>query len=149
MTVGAQRDPLKELLAVQQRMNQLFESALAKTEFDAQEGVDGWVPVSDVYTTSDAMVICLELPGLTQEQIDLRLAGDDLIVSGEREMARGGPGEQYHRVERSYGKFSRRFRLPSTVDRGSVDASYRDGVLRVELHKKDTGDNEPFRVAIH
>jgi len=125
MTVRAQRDPLKELLAVQKRMNQLFESALAKTDFDAQEGVDGWTPVSDVYTTSASMVICLELPGLTQEQIDLRLTGDDLIVAGEREMARGGHGEQYHRVERSYGKFCRRFRLPSAVDRGSVDASYR------------------------
>jgi len=149
MTVGAQRDSLKELLAVQKRMNQLFESALAKTDFDAQEGVDGWTPVSDVYTTSRSMVICLELPGLAQEQIDLRLTGDDLIVSGEREMSRGGHGEQYHRVERSYGKFCRRFRLPSAVDRSSVEASYRDGVLRVVLSKKETGDSEPFRVEIH
>ena len=149
MTVGAQRDSLKELLAVQKRMNQLFESALARTDFDAQEGVDGWTPVSDVYSTSGSMIICLELPGLTQEQIDLRLTGDDLIVAGEREMARGGHGEQYHRVERSYGKFCRRFRLPSAVERGSVDASYRDGVLRVVLSKKETGDSEPFRVAIH
>ena len=149
MTVSTQRDPLKELLAVQKRMNQLFESALAKTDFDAQEGVDGWTPVSDVYTSSGSMVICLELPGLIQEQIDLRLTGDDLIVSGEREMARGGNGEQYHRVERSNGKFCRRFRLPSAVDRTSVDASYREGVLRVVLRKKETGDTEPFRVAIH
>ena len=149
MTVGTQRDPLKELLTVQKRMNKLFESALAKTDFGAQEGVDGWTPVSDVSTTTGSMVICLELPGLIQEQIDVRLAGDDLIVAGEREMARGGSGEQYHRVERSYGKFCRRFRLPSAVDRGSVDASYRDGVLRVVLQKKATGDSAPFRVAIH
>jgi HSP20 family protein len=149
MAVGAQRDPLKELLAVQQRMNRLFESALARTDFDAQEGVDVWTPVSDVHTNPHSMLICLELPGLTQEQIDLRLSGDDLIVSGERRMAGGGPGEQYHRVERSYGKFSRRFRLPSAVDRGSIDASYRDGVLRVRLQKKAQGDSEPFRVAIH
>jgi len=60
-----------------------------------------------------------------------------------------GAGEQYHRVERSYGKFCRRFRLPSAVDRSSVDASYRDGVLRVVLQMKATGDSEPFRVAIH
>ena len=149
MTASAQRDPLKELLTVQKRMNQLFDSALARTDFDTQEGVDGWTPVSDVYVTPNSMVICLELPGLKQEEIELRLADDDLIVAGERRMDPGGPGEQYHRVERSYGKFSRRFRLPSAVERGSVEASYRDGVLRVVLPKKHALDPEAVRVEIN
>jgi HSP20 family protein len=149
MTARSPRDPLKELLTVQKRMNQLFDSALGKTDFDTQEGVDSWAPVCDVYTTGRALVLCLELPGVDQDQIELRLAGDDLIVAGEREMEKGRPGEQFHRVERSYGKFCRRFRLPSAVDRGSVDASYRDGVLRVELRKKESDDPRAVRVAIH
>src|SRR6185436_2347480 len=109
----AEWDPLKELVGVQERMNKLFESALAKTNFDADGGVGAWAPVTDVYETPDQFVLCLELPGLDQKDIDLRMDGDELVVQGERRMEREQPGEQFHRVERSYGKFVRRFPIPS------------------------------------
>lgn len=141
-------DPLKELVGIQERMNKLFESALARTNFDADGGVGAWTPVADVYETGGRIVFCLELPGLEQADIDLRLENDDLIVQGERRMERGSPGEQFHRVERSYGKFLRRFRLPSHVDPSSVHAAYRNGVLTITLDKRDDAEKKPIRVAI-
>jgi HSP20 family protein len=141
-------DPLSELRGVQKRLNQLFESALARSNFDAQEDFDSWSPVCDAYESSEALVVCLELPGLEQEDIELRLDGDDLIVEGLRKMARGQAAEHYHRVERSFGRFQRRFHLPSTVDRGGVTASYRDGVLRVELPNTTGKQPASFKVTI-
>jgi len=141
-----EREPFNELRAVQKRLNQLFEAALARSNFEAQEGVNAWTPVCDAYETSQELVLCLEIPGLEQDEIDLRLDGDDLVVAGERRMERGRPGERYHRVERSFGKFQRRFRLPSAVERGAVRATYRNGVLRVQL--PTTGRRRPERLAV-
>lgn len=149
MSVPGRWDPWKELLAVQKRMNQLFDGALGGTEFDAPDAPDTWVPVCDVYETERALVICLELPGVEQHAIDVRLEGDELVVAGERERQRGGSGEQFHRVERSFGKFARRFRLPSSAERSAVEASYRHGVLRVVVGKKEDDHSGPVRVAIH
>ena len=87
---------------------------MARTNFETSEGLGNWAPTCDVYETADrAVVLCLELPGLEQDQIDLRIDGDDLIVEGERKLDREQAGEQHHRVERAYGSFSRRFNLPS------------------------------------
>ena len=141
-------DPLNELLTVQKRMNQLFESALARTDFDTQKGVDTWTPVCDVYEAAGSFTLCLELPGLEQERIDVRLDGDDLVVSGEREIDREGSAEQFHRVECSYGKFSRRFRLPSTVARDAVEATYRNGLLRIALPNSGHRPTDSIRVSI-
>lgn len=148
MTTQASWDPWRELLTVQKRMNKLFDSALGRSDFEALGGVDTWTPVCDVYRTPDSLVVCLELSGLSQERIELRMEGDDLIVSGEREMDKERRAEQFHRVERSYGKFSRRFHLPTAVDREAVSASYRDGVLSVVLPNRDRTAPRPIRVAI-
>ena len=141
-------DPLKELVVVQQRMNKLFETALARTNFDADGGVGAWVPVSDVHESADGLVVCLELPGLVASDIDVRVDGDELVVQGERRMDREHPGEQYHRVERSYGKFARRFALSSDVDRDSAVAAYKNGVLTVRLSRRESEGRKPIRLAI-
>jgi HSP20 family protein len=141
-------DPLKDLVGIQERMNKLFESALVRTNFDTEGGVGAWTPVADVYETPTQVVFSLELPGLSLGDIDLKLEDDDLIVHGERKMQREEAGEQFHRVERSYGKFARRFRLPSHVDRDSVEATYRDGVVTVALSKRDGASKKPIRVSI-
>jgi len=148
MKRGADWSPLSELLNVQKRMNQLFESALARSDFEDQEGLGLWTPVCDAYETAEELVVCLELPGLVREQIDVRLDGDELIVEGSREMGREHDGEQFHRVERSYGKFSRRLRLPSTVDRSTVSATYRNGVLRVALPTRGGETRGPISVSV-
>jgi HSP20 family protein len=148
MAVRGQWDPMKEMLQVQKRLNDLFETALARTDFGTEEGVGAWTPLADVYESREALHLDLELPGLEQEQIAVRLDGDELVVEGQREMDREQEGEQFHRVERSYGKFSRRFRLPSTVDRNAVDAVYRCGLLRVKVPRKRKGQAETVRVSV-
>ena len=148
MSAGRDSDPLRELLKIQKRVNEVCEGAMARTDFDAASGVDSWTPVSDVYETPGQLVLCLELPGLAQDQIDLRIDGDDLVVEGERKMDREHASEQFHRVERAYGKFSRRFHLPSNVVRDSVDARYRDGLLVVRLPRLVSSDPTTRRVSI-
>jgi HSP20 family protein len=146
MTRPGDRNPFAELRSVQKRLNQLFEGALARSNFEAPDGFDSWTPVCDAYETAQALVLCLELPGLGPDDIDLKLEGDELAVRGERRTEPGQSGERYHRVERSFGKFERSFPLPPAVDRGAVRASYRDGVLRVEL--PTTGRKQPAGVRV-
>jgi HSP20 family protein len=148
MKKSSEWEPLRELQHVQKRMNDLFESTLARSNFETQDGFNSWTPVCDAYATSGALVLCLELPGLEQQNIDLRVEGDELVVEGERMMEREQEGEHFHRVERSYGRFSRRFHLPLSVNREAVQASYNNGVLRVELPGKGSAKQEPIKVDI-
>jgi HSP20 family protein len=148
MAQSTEWDPMSDLMSVQKQMNELFENALAKVGFEPDAGVGSWMPVADVFDEPGVRFFCLELPGLSLEDIEVRIDGDELIVEGDRRMERGQPGEQFHRVERSYGKFARRFRLPSSVDRGSVKAKYRNGVLAISLDKKSEAEPEKFDVSI-
>jgi HSP20 family protein len=139
---------MNELANVQKQMNKLVESALARTDFQAPGGVGSWEPLADVYETEGTLVVCLEIPGLGQDQIDVRVDGDELVVEGERRMDREQPGEHFHRVERSYGHFLRRFRLPSYVDRESIEAVYRDGVLKITLLRTGNAGPRAIRVSV-
>lgn len=148
MTNRGEWDPLREMLGVQKRMNDLFETALARSNFDAANGIDAWTPVCDVFADGGRLVLSIELPGMEQDDIHLRIDGDELVVEGAREMDAKQPGERYHRVERAYGRFGRRFRLPSTADRGAVRATYRAGVLTVVVPEKGGSASGPIRVEI-
>jgi HSP20 family protein len=83
-----------------------------------------------------------------QGDIDVKIDRDDLVVEGARTMQRESDGERFHRVERSYGKFSRRFRLPSAVDRGGIQAVLRDGLLSVTLPKRADAGPVSLKVSI-
>src|SRR5512139_3183024 len=127
-------------------MNRLFESALARTNFDSEGGVGPWTPVADVYETPESVHVLLELPGVAPSEVDVRVEGEEMVISGEVRMDR--PGDQFHRVERTYGRFSRRFPLPSGIDRGSVRASFRQGVLFVEMARRGDEESRTIRVSV-
>lgn len=141
-------DPLQELAGVQHRMNRLFESALARRDFEDEGGFGAWSPVSDVVETTDCLQFWLEVPGLDQHHLDVRIDGDELLVAGQLPSDRVERGEQYHRVERSSGRFSRRFPLPQEVDRASIDAKYREGVLRITVAKRSQERAGPIKVPV-
>ena len=141
-------DPLKDLAGVRERMNRMFESALARTNFDADGGLGAWIPLADICETEDGVRADLELPGVEQGDIEVRIEGDELLVQGERRIGGDEEGEQFHRVERSYGKFARRFRVPAEADRSSVHAAFRNGVLTITLRKKESAERGPIRVTI-
>lgn len=125
-------DPIRDLLALQERMNRLFEESLARRP-DA-DSPSGWVPLADVYETAEAFVAVVELPGVDEADLGVQVQEDHLVVRGERRLSGVRP-ESFHRMERSYGSFSRTFVLGEEVDVDRVDARLSDGVLRVDLPK--------------
>ena len=129
-------DPVRDLLTLQERMNRLFEESLSRgrPHEPALEG-PAWAPLADVYETHDSFVVQIELPGLSQDDVEVELDADQLTLRGERRMGDKTRPESFHRMERSYGSFSRSFQLSEDVDPERVTARFKDGLLRVELPK--------------
>lgn len=130
--------PFRELSTMQQRMNRLFEDVMSPP-YRSEEGlgVATWAPAVDIYETDREIVLKAELPEMQEKDIDIKVEDSILTVSGERRMAKEVKEENYHRIERSYGSFLRSFTLPQTVDREGIKASYKEGVLRVALPKRE------------
>src|SRR5688572_29606835 len=118
----ARWDPIRDLLAIQQRVDRFA------------PGPAGWVPPVDLHETPDNYVITAELPGLRRDDLEIHLHDGRLTLSGVRR-ARGPACEQYHRVERGHGAFSRSFQLPVPVDAAHITADLHDGVLTVTCPK--------------
>lgn len=116
-------DPLRDLLALQERIDRL-----------AEAGDTGWTPPVDFYETADRYVLTAELPGLSRTDIDIRFHEGFLLVQGRRPSPHV-PCEQYHRVERGHGSFARRFALPAAVDVERISADLKDGVLTISIPK--------------
>jgi len=119
-------DPLRDLLAIHEQLGQLVGS-------DAP----GWTPPVDLYETHDEFVLSAELPGLTRDQIEIHAEENRIVIRGARSASpeREISCEQYHRVERGHGRFSRAFTLPEPVDVDGVSADLKDGVLTVTIPK--------------
>jgi HSP20 family protein len=126
-------DPLSDLLNLQERMNRLFGESLSLLERPLRG--TGWSPLVDVYETPDRYVLEAELPGLSQDDVELRVDVDGLTLRGERRFSEAGRPETFHRVERSYGPFTRSFRFPEPVDPDGIAARFVDGLLQVEIPK--------------
>ena len=126
-------DPLQDLLTAQQRITRLA------------TGPTGWTPAVDVFEAADRYVVMMELPGLTQDDVQLQYHEGRLTISGTRR-EREATCEQFHRIERGHGNFSRTFQLPLPVDAEHINADLRDGVLTVTCPK--TSDASVRRVHI-
>lgn len=120
----ARWDPIRDLLAIQQRLDRF------------KPGPAGWAPPVDLHETTDSYVITAELPGLQRDDLQIHLHDGRLTLSGVRR-ERVLPCEQYHRVERGYGSFSRTFQLPIPVDAERISADLKDGVLTVTCPKAE------------
>ena len=117
-------------------MNRLFEESLLRGR-PHEPALDSgsWSPLADVYETQESFVVLVELPGLSQDDVELQVDPDQLVVRGERRMSDKTRPDSFHRMERSYGFFSRTFPLPVDVDPARVTAQFRDGLLRLDLPK--------------
>lgn len=112
-------------------------------------GDGGWVPPVDIYETADkALVIKAELPEMKREAIAVTVEHGTLTISGERPLPADVKQEAYRRVERAYGRFSRRFSLPTSVDASKVEAEYKDGVLNVRLPLREESKPRSVPVAV-
>ncbi len=115
-------DPIRDLLAIQQRLDRF------------SPGPAGWKPPVDLHETTDAYVITAEVPGMQRQDLEIHAHEGRITISGARR-ERTGPCEQYHRIERGHGGFSRAFQLPLPIDPDAITAELHDGVLTVRCPK--------------
>jgi len=129
-------DPARELDTLQGDVNRLFDSFFGRRA-DAAGGARRWIPAMDLVETEDSLVLRADLPGMDRDDIEIEVKDGVLTVSGERQAEHETEREGYHRVERSFGRFSRSLGLPRGVDPSAVTANFERGVLEVRLPKPE------------
>lgn len=137
--------PFGEGAALQNRAHSLFR------EFNQAEGsltAGRFVPAVDIYEDPQKVVLKLEIPGIEEKDLDVRVENNTLTVKGERRFDKEEKEENFHRIERSYGSFYRAFSLPTTVDTEQVQATYTNGVLKLELKKKTEAQPKQIKVNV-
>ncbi len=138
-------DPFREVVALQNRVNNLFREM---NEGDSPLTTASFVPAVDIYEDSKKVVLKLEVPGIEEKDLDVRVENNTLTVKGERKFEKEEKEENFHRIERRYGTFFRSFTLPSTVDSEHINASYTNGILKLELSKKPEAQPKQIKVNV-
>jgi len=142
-------DPFREMAALQERVNRAFGDASRRYDDDLTTR-GAWVPAVDIYETdSHTLVLKVELPDVAREDIDLRVDNNTLTITGQKQRDKAVKEEQYHRLERTFGAFSRSFTLPPTVDSGKIGAEFKNGVLSVSLPLREEAKPRQIQVAVN
>ncbi len=124
--------PFEELDNLQDKINRLFDKTSGKGA--AESG--SFLPATDIYSEDNNLVIETELPGVRKEDVDIKIEDNTLTIKGKKEFKKEDKGENYYRVERSYGSFSRSFMFPDNVEREGIKAEFKNGLLKLILPKK-------------
>jgi HSP20 family protein len=146
MTVITRWDPFREYATLQDRMNHLFRNSYGS---EGQETLtaSSFAPAVDVYEDEHQVLLKLEVPGVDEKDLDIRVENNTLTVTGERKFEKEEKEENFRRIERQYGSFTRTFTLPTTVDAEQVKASYDKGILKISLPKK--AEAKPKQIKIN
>ena len=147
MTVLTRFYPYRELNTLQDRVNRLFHESFSGGR-DESLATSSFAPAVDVYEDEHNVTLKIEVPGIDEKDIDVRIENNVLTVHGERKFEKEEKEENYRRVERQYGSFSRTFTLPNTVDTESVSADYEKGVLKIKLAKKVEAKPKQIKVNV-
>ncbi len=137
-------DPFRDVFTLQDRMNRFFSDALFRNT--AEGTTADWLPVVDIYEQGDSLVVQAELPGLRKDDVSVQVENSVLTLQGERRQEKSVKSEQYHRLERSFGRFTRSFSLPSGIDTKNIRAEFRDGILKVTLPKAEEAKPKKIEV---
>ena len=140
-------DPFRDLNVLQDRMNRLFADAGRNWPDGEPSSTTSWSPAVDIFETEGEIVVKAELPGMERKDIQLNLENNVLTLKGERKFQKETKDDNYHRIERSYGVFSRAFSIPTSVDEEKIRADYKDGVLKIALPKKEQVKPKQIRIA--
>jgi len=132
---------------IQGEVNRLFDSFFGRPASTAA-GERMWAPLADMYETKDDLFVTLELPGLTDKDVNVSINGDMLTVKGERRFEHDLKDQSYYRLERVYGKFERTMPLPIAVQGDRVKATYRDGVLEIRLPKVEAVKPKEIKIEV-
>jgi HSP20 family protein len=139
-------DPFRGLTTLQDQVNRLFEGAFVQGR-SGQAELATWAPAVDIYEAQNELVAKVDLPGVEEKDIDIRLENNTLTIRGERKVEKTVDEENYLRIERAYGSFTRTFSLPNTVNPEAISASYNQGVLTVHMPKRE--ESKPKQVKIN
>lgn len=142
-------DPFRDLLTIQDRMNKLFETVLTGPVPAGTEGEGGhfWRPATEVVETSENLEIDCELAGMDRSGVEIRVDEHCLVIEGERPRPEEQEEWEFHRLERSHGKFLRKFELPGGLDLDAISAHLEGGVLQVRLPKRPEARTRAVPVA--
>jgi HSP20 family protein len=148
MTVITRWDPFREYSTLQDRMNRFFRDSYVSEGREESLTTSTFAPPVDVYEDEHNITLKIEVPGIDEKDIDVRLENNTLTVHGERKFEKEEKEENYRRVESQYGSFTRSFTLPSTVDAEKVTATYDKGVLKIELAKKAEAKPKQIKIGV-
>ena len=147
MTVLTRFQPFREYSTLQDRINRVFRESYSGSQDDALTS-SSFAPAVDVYEDEHKVTLKIEVPGIEEKDIDVRVENQTLTVHGERKIEKEEKEENYRRVERQYGSFTRTFTLPTTVDTENVSANYDKGVLKIALPKKAEAKPKQIKVNV-
>ena len=147
MTVLTRWEPFREFSTLQDRMNRLFRETQGNSQEEPLTS-SSFAPAVDVYEDEHNVTLKIEVPGIDEKDIDVRIENNTLTVHGERKIEKEEKEENYRRVERQYGSFTRTFNLPPTVDAENVQADYDKGVLKITLPKKAEAKPKQIKVNV-
>jgi HSP20 family protein len=143
-------DPFADLMGMGSDIDRLFGSMLSRNVFDAAAAADGdWAPAIDVYESDDKVVVKTELPGMSEKDIEVDILGDTLTIKGEKKNEQEQKDAHYHRLERVYGSFHRSVTLPGEVETAKARATFKGGVLEIELPKTEAAKPRQIKVNVN
>jgi HSP20 family protein len=143
MAIMTRWEPFRDLMRLQDEVGRLFDERL----YRSGESV-GWTPAVDIYEDDEGVTLRVELAGVEPKDVDIRFENGVLTLKGERKLEKEEKRENYHRVERSYGTFTRSFTLPGTVDAEKIRAESKDGVLTIALPTKAEAKPRAIQVKV-
>jgi HSP20 family protein len=139
-------EPFRDLLATQDRFNRLFNETFAKAFGEEEVPSRTWAPPVDIFETDGNIVLKAEMPGVDPKDVEVRVVDNTLYLKGERKLEKETKEENYYRIERSYGSFSRSFALPSSIDSGKVEANFKDGLLTLTMPKREEAKPKTIKI---
>jgi HSP20 family protein len=148
MTMITRWDPFREFVTLQSRMNRLFQDSYSPEGSNEALTTTTFTPAVDVYEDEHNVTLKIEVPGVEEKDIDVRVENNTLSVHGERKFEKEEKEENYRRVERQYGSFTRTFTLPSSVDPEKIQANYDRGVLKIELAKRAEAKPKQIKIGV-
>jgi len=139
-------DPFRGLASFQEQMSRLFDDSFRTR--DGESALTTWAPPVDIYETDNELALKVDLPDVNEKDLDIRVENNMLTIQGERKFEEKTSRDNYLRVERAYGSFSRSFSLPNTVDTDAIHAQYKNGVLTVQMPKRAEAKPKQVKVAL-
>ena len=141
-------EPFQDLFVTQDRFNRLFNATFFRAFGDEEGTTRTWAPAVDIFENDNNIVLKAELPGVDPKDVEVRVEDNTLYLKGERKFEKEVKEDNYHRIERSYGSFSRSFALPGSIDSDKVQAEYQDGILSLTIPKREEAKPKTIKINV-